>query len=84
MAEFDIKFSGYQGPRSIHNRAVQVFGESLSGSLGDRVGFEHVLNITEQGRKAADLLTMVASGETSLCYFSSSYLADKVPEIALF
>ncbi len=63
---------------------MQVFGESLSGSLGDRVGFEHVLNITEQGRKAADLLTMVASGETSLCYFSSSYLADKVPEIALF
>ena len=29
MAEFDIKFSGYQGPRSIHNRAVQVFGDSL-------------------------------------------------------
>lgn len=27
---------------------------------------------------------MVASGETTLCYFSSSYLADKVPEIALF
>lgn len=84
MAEFDIKFSGYQGPRSIHNRAVQVFGESLTGALGDRVGFEHVLNVTEQGHKAADLLTMVASGETSLCYFSSSYLADKVPEIALF
>jgi len=84
MAEFDIKFSGYQGPRSIHNRAVQVFGDSLANSLGDRVGFEHVLNVTEAGRKAADLLTMVASGETTLCYFSSSYLADKVPEIALF
>lgn len=84
MAEFDIKFSGYQGPRSVHNRAVQVFEEHLEDALGDRVGFEHVLNVTEQGRKAADLLTMVASGETTLCYFSSSYLADKVPEIALF
>ncbi|MBO6782651.1 MAG: TRAP transporter substrate-binding protein DctP, partial [Alphaproteobacteria bacterium] len=31
-----------------------------------------------------DLLEMVATGETTLCYFSSSYLADKVPEIALF
>ena len=84
MVEFDIKFSGYQGPRSVHNRAVQVFYEHLEGALGDRVGFEHVLNVTEHGRKAADLLTMVASGETTLCYFSSSYLADKVPEIALF
>jgi TRAP-type transport system periplasmic protein len=84
MAEFDIRFSGYQGPHSVHNRAVGVFAESLAGSLGDRVAFEHVLNITEQGRKAADLLDMVATGETTLCYFSSSYLADKVPEIALF
>lgn len=84
MAEFDIRFSGYQGPRSVHNRAVGVFAESLSDSLGDRVAFEHTLNVTEQGRKAADLLDMVATGETTLCYFSSSYLAGKVPEIALF
>lgn len=84
MAEFDIRFSGYQGPRSVHNRAVGVFAESLLGTLGDRVTFEHTLNVTEQGRKAADLLDMVATGETTLCYFSSSYLADKVPEIALF
>lgn len=84
MAEFNIRFSGYQGPRSVHNRAVQVFGESLMGSLGERVLFDHVLNVTEQGCKAADLLEMVAMGETSLCYFSSSYLADRVPEIALF
>jgi len=27
---------------------------------------------------------MVATGETTLCYFSSSYLAGRVPEIALF
>ncbi|MGB0570841.1 MAG: TRAP transporter substrate-binding protein [Alphaproteobacteria bacterium] len=84
MAEFDIRFSGYQGPRSVHNRAVGVFAESLLVALGDRVAFEHTLNMTEQGRKAADLLDMVATGETTLCYFSSSYLADKVPEIALF
>lgn len=84
MAEFEITFSGYQGKRSIHNRAVKIFGDHLTGALGDRVAFEHVLNVTEQGRKAADLLDMVATGETTLCYFSSSYLAGKVPEIALF
>jgi TRAP-type C4-dicarboxylate transport system substrate-binding protein len=84
MAEFDITFSGYQGPRSVHNRAVQVFADQLTGSLGDRAAFKHVLNVTEQGRKAADLLDMVGTGETTLCYFSSSYLAGRVPEIALF
>jgi len=84
MAEFDITFSGYQGPRSVHNRAVQVFADQLAGSLGDRAAFKHVLNVTEQGRKAADLLDMVGTGETTLCYFSSSYLAGRVPEIALF
>ncbi len=84
MADFDIRFSGYQGPRSVHNRAVEVFEEQLDGTLGDRVDFTHTLNVTEQGRKAADLLDMVATGETTLCYFSSSYLAGKVPEIALF
>ena len=84
MAEFDIRFSGYQGPRSVHNRAVGVFAENLARLLGDRVAFEHMLNVTEHGHKAADLLEMVAVGETTLCYFSSSYLADKVPEIALF
>jgi TRAP-type C4-dicarboxylate transport system substrate-binding protein len=84
MAEFDIVFSGYQGPRSVHSRAVEMFGASLAQSLGDRVAFEQVLNVTAQGRKAADLLDMVATGETTLCYFSSSYLADRVPEIALF
>lgn len=84
MSEFNLTFSGYQGPRSVHNRAVQVFGEHLAGSMGDRVAFEHVLNVTEKGRKAADLLDMVGTGETTLCYFSSSYLAGRAPEIALF
>src|SRR3546814_1647702 len=27
---------------------------------------------------------MVATGDTTLCYFSASYLADRVAEIALF
>ena len=83
MADIDIRFAGYQGPRSVHNRAVSVFGETLAQSLGGDLNFEHILNVTEQGHQAADLLDMVTTGEITLCYFASSYLADRVAEFAL-
>ena len=35
------------------------------------------------GRQAADLLSMVESGALTLCYFSASYLAERVPAFAL-
>lgn len=41
-------------------------------------------NVTAAGRKAVDLLTMTANGELDLCYFSSSYLAARVPALNLF
>ena len=83
MAEFDITFGGYQPPTSIHNRAAEVFGASLAEELGDTVRFELTGNVIEAGHKAGDLLTMVESGALGLCYFSTSYLARRVPEFAL-
>ena len=41
-------------------------------------------SIVGLGRKAADLLTMVESGELDGCYFASSYLAGRVPELGVF
>lgn len=84
MSDISITFSGYQGPHSVHSRAIGVFAAALERSLGERLAFEHVMNVTEQGRNAVDLLTMTETGETTLCYFSASYLADRVAEIALF
>jgi C4-dicarboxylate-binding protein DctP len=83
MPDLKISFGGYQPPASVHTRAAQVFGEALRRALGDTVTFDVTGNVIEQGRKAADLLTMVESGDLSLCYFSTSYLADRVPEFAL-
>ncbi|MEL6962919.1 MAG: TRAP transporter substrate-binding protein DctP, partial [Pseudomonadota bacterium] len=40
--------------------------------------------VTARGRKAADLLSMTESGELDGCYFSSSYLAKRVPNLGLF
>ena len=41
-------------------------------------------SIVSLGRKAADLLTMVESGELDGCYFASSYLAGRVPALGVF
>jgi tripartite ATP-independent transporter DctP family solute receptor len=40
-------------------------------------------NIMASGHQAADLLRFVERGELTLCYFSASYLAARVPAFAL-
>jgi TRAP-type transport system periplasmic protein len=40
-------------------------------------------NILDQGRKASALLDDVESGALTLCYFSTSYLVERVPELAV-
>ena len=84
MTPIAIDFGGYQPPTSIHNKAAEVFGRRLADRLGDEVRFSLDGNIIESGHKAADLLTMVENGTLALCYFSTSYLAERVPEFALF
>ena len=84
MGSIAIDFGGYQPPASIHNKAAELFGRHLADRLGDEVRFSLDGNIIASGRKAADLLTMVEAGTLNLCYFSTSYLAQRVPEFALF
>ncbi len=79
-----IVFAGYQGERSVHTRAGRVFCESLKQKLGDAIAIEFDENIVNRGNKAADLLDMTENGEIDGCYFSSSYLAERVPELGLF
>ncbi len=80
----ELHFAGYQPARSVHTRGLHALRESVDrrsdGSLGIRV----TDSIVSQGRKAADLLTMVESGELDGCYFASSYLAARVPALGVF
>lgn len=79
-----IRFGGYQGDNSVHTRGARVFCDALHRIAGDAVDIEFVQNVVADGHKAADLLAMTESGELDGCYFSSSYLAGRVPELALF
>ena len=84
MTPIELRFGGYQGAASVHSRAGNVFGEKLADELGKSVNFTFDANIVERGRKAADLLSMTETGEIDGCYFSSSYLAARVPELGIF
>ena len=79
-----IKFGGYQGDNSVHTRAARVFADTLKQATDGAVEVDFTQNIVEQGAKAADLLNRTESGALDGCYFSSSYLAGRVPELGLF
>jgi len=79
-----IKFSGYQGERSVHTRAAVVLCNAIQRNLGNFITVEFEPNIVSRGKKAADLLTQTENGDIDGCYFSSSYLTNKVPGLRLF
>jgi len=79
-----IKFGGYQGERSVHTRGARVLAEALEKYSDGKARLEFTENITTTGRKAADLLAMTEAGELDGCYFSTSYVADRVAALALF
>ncbi|WP_146344969.1 TRAP transporter substrate-binding protein [Phaeobacter marinintestinus] len=79
-----ITFGGYQGDNSVHTRAARILCEAIKREAGDAVEVTFDQNIVARGHKAADLLSLTEAGDLSGCYFSSSYLADRVPELGLF
>lgn len=79
-----LSFGGYQGDNSVHTRGALVFRDAVARLSNGTVEVKFRQNIVEAGHKASDLLSMTESGELDGCYFSSSYLASRVPELALF
>ena len=78
-----IRLGRYQPPDSIHNKAATAFGDALFDRFGTDVRFDLDGNITARDRNASDLLHLVENGDFTLCKFSASYLAARVPEFAL-
>jgi TRAP-type C4-dicarboxylate transport system substrate-binding protein len=83
MGRVHIRFGGYQPPTSVHSKAAEVFGTALTARLGKAVRFDFDANLIASGHRAVELLTMVESGTLTMGYFSTSYLAARVPECAL-
>ncbi len=79
-----IRMGGYQGPASVHNRAGYVLGKELSERTNGEVGLTLIEDVTKLGRNSLDLFEMVEGHELDLCYFASSYLVHRVPNLAVF
>ena len=78
-----IRIGGYSPPDTSHSRAMVLFKEKMGQRLGDDVRIDIFWNVMDFGYGAPDLLAMVECGMLGMCYFSTSYLADRVPELEI-
>lgn len=74
MSAITLRLGGYQSEASVHTRALRILAAKLKEQLGDAIDIDLVANVTQHGRKAADVITMTASGELDACYIQSSYV----------
>ena len=76
-----ITMGGYGPPSTTCSRGMKVIGDAVATQFGNDVSVHFVWNVMDFGYKAADLLWMAEDGVLSLSYQSTSYLADRVPEL---
>jgi TRAP-type transport system periplasmic protein len=81
MSRRKLWIGGY-GPReSAHGDGLDAFKRAVEEGTNDEVEVEVTWNIMDEGRPNTDLFDLVEAGEMFMCYFSSSYLGDRVPEL---
>ena len=81
MPETTLRVGGYAPEDSSHSSGLARFSETLAEATDGRIAVDIMWSVLDQGRPATDLLTMVESGELAMCYFSTSYLGSRVPEL---
>jgi TRAP-type transport system periplasmic protein len=81
MSRKTLWIGGY-GPReSAHGDGLNAFKQAVEERTEGDVAVDVTWNIMDDGRPNTDLFDLVESGEMFMCYFSSSYLGDRVPEL---
>ena len=81
MSRKTLWIGGY-GPReSAHGDGLDAFKRAVEGRTEGDVAVDVIWNIMDDGRPNTDLFDLVEAGEMFMCYFSSSYLGDRVPEL---
>jgi len=76
-----IRMGGYGPPKTTCSRALKVIGDRLQSEFGDGVDVKYIWNVMDLGYQGGDLLWMAEHGILTLSYQSTSYLADRVPEL---
>jgi len=81
MTQWTIPVGGYAPKDSVHSRAVDRFAQELDTRSGGELKADIVYNVLDAGKPATALFDMVDAGELTWCYFSTSYLASRVPAL---
>jgi TRAP-type C4-dicarboxylate transport system substrate-binding protein len=76
-----IRMGGYGPPTTTCSRGLKIMGDRLAAQFGKAVDVKYIWNIMDLGYKGGDLLWMAEHGILTLSYQSTSYLADRVPEL---
>jgi TRAP-type transport system periplasmic protein len=79
-----LRIGGYQAETSILTRSLRQLAAALAAIPGANWQVEVIRDVTETGRRATDLLTMVEEGTFEICYFASSYLVGRVAALDCF
>ncbi|HEX6146391.1 MAG TPA: TRAP transporter substrate-binding protein [Acidimicrobiia bacterium] len=70
---------GYGPEKSAHGEGLAAFRREVESGSNGEVEVEVTWNIMDEGRPNTDLFDLVEAGHMFLCYFSSSYLGNRVP-----
>jgi TRAP-type C4-dicarboxylate transport system substrate-binding protein len=81
MSPRKLWVGGYGPEKSAHGAGLDTFRRVVETGTNGEMEVEVTWNIMEEGRPNTDLFELVESGHMFLCYFSSSYLGDRVPEL---
>jgi len=76
-----IRMGGYGPPTTTCSRGLKIMGDRLTQEFGKAVDVKYIWNVMDLGYKGGDLLWMAEHGILTLSYQSTSYLADRVPEL---
>jgi TRAP-type transport system periplasmic protein len=76
-----IRMGGYGPPTTTCSRALKIMGDRIEAQFDKAVDVKYIWNVMDLGYKGGDLLWMAEHGILTLSYQSTSYLADRVPEL---
>src|SRR5512139_3475051 len=76
-----IRMGGYGPPSTTCSRGLKIMGDRLTAEFGAAVDVKYIWNVMDLGYKGGDLLWMAEHGILTLAYQSTSYLAERVPEL---
>jgi TRAP-type transport system periplasmic protein len=81
MSRKTLWIGGYGPRQSAHGDGLDAFKRAVEEGTEGSVVVDVTWNIMDDGRPNTDLFDLVEAGEMFMCYFSSSYLGDRVPEL---